>query len=374
MNTELTKQVNALKAYVTYKNTPVAGKEYEEAYVKLADSKAAKLLRDYYIEKGARTEAEMKALTSAVEEVAATLPTTGALATAKKAADDAVKALPSASKTTSADKSAYQNAFDLAKKYNEMAEIATGTVGNVAIPAAQVDALKKAIQSDFLLAYAKADKTDKDALKAIATDVKAANEEVGADKLFTSKFTDPTTDALAKIRAAQKAAVIAAINAIPINVTEDDKATVEAARKLYDAYVAEYTDYDNADNGYAAKDFANVYHTLALAEAALGLNEDPVKDVESLKIIASSKAVKGKITVKWRVKGDASNIDGYQVYKSTKAQSGYKFMGKTKKLYMDNKKNLKKGKRYFYKVRAYKVVDGKKYYSDWSNKANRYAK
>jgi len=102
------------------------------------------------------------------------------------------------------------------------------------------------------------------------------------------------------------------------------------------------------------------------------LNERLVEAVESLKITTSTKLYKGsKIRVKWTVKGDASVADGYQVYKSTKAQKNYKFMGKTKKSYMDNKKNLKKGTRYFYKVRAYKVVDGVKYYSDWSNKGNR---
>ena len=43
-----------------------------------------------------------------------------------------------------------------------------------------------------------------------------------------------------------------------------------------------------------------------------------------------------------------------------------------KKTYKNTK--VTKGTKYYYKVRAYKTVDGVKYYSDWSNKAYRVAK
>ena len=54
--------------------------------------------------------------------------------------------------------------------------------------------------------------------------------------------------------------------------------------------------------------------------------------------------------------------------------SGYKKAFTTTKMSYKNTKGLKKGVKYYYKVRAYKVVDGKTYYSDWSNKAYRVAK
>lgn len=102
--------------------------------------------------------------------------------------------------------------------------------------------------------------------------------------------------------------------------------------------------------------------------------EDVAAKVQALKITASSVAKKGSITVKWTVKGDAAVADGYQIWKSTKKDSGYKKAFTTTKKSYKNTKGLKKGKRYYYKVRAYKVVDGKTVYSDWSNKANRKAK
>ena len=101
---------------------------------------------------------------------------------------------------------------------------------------------------------------------------------------------------------------------------------------------------------------------------------DTENAVESLKLTAKSFAKKGSITVKWTVKGDASAADGYQVWKSTKQSKGYKKAITTTKKSYKNTKGLKKGTRYYYKVRAYKVVDGKNVYSDWSNKAYRVAK
>ena len=106
------------------------------------------------------------------------------------------------------------------------------------------------------------------------------------------------------------------------------------------------------------------------------IKSDLVTSVEALKITAGSSAVKGAITVKWSVKGDAEAADGYQIYRSVKKNSGFGTtpIFTTTKLTYKNTKSLKKGTRYYYKVRAYAEIDGVKYYSDWSNKAYRIAK
>ena len=137
-----------------------------------------------------------------------------------------------------------------------------------------------------------------------------------------------------------------------------DVAAVKAAREAYDALTL-------CQRVSVAKKY---YDKLVDTEKLVA------RSVETLKIKASSKATKGAITVKWTVKGNKAAADGFQVWKSTKAQKGYKKAITTKKTSFKNTKNLKKGVRYFYKVRAYAVVDGVKVYSDWSNKANRIAK
>ena len=74
---------------------------------------------------------------------------------------------------------------------------------------------------------------------------------------------------------------------------------------------------------------------------------------------------------------DDSNVkfDGYEVFRSTKKNSGYGkkpiFTTKTGVYYNTT---VKRGKTYYYKMRGYIEIDGVKYYSKWSKKAWRKVK
>lgn len=70
------------------------------------------------------------------------------------------------------------------------------------------------------------------------------------------------------------------------------------------------------------------------------------------------------ITLKWK---KASGASGYVIQISTKAKSGFKTIKivstKTKSF---TRKNLKKTNTYYFRMRTYKTVNGKKFYSSWS--------
>ena len=106
-----------------------------------------------------------------------------------------------------------------------------------------------------------------------------------------------------------------------------------------------------------------------------------IESVKNTRLVARSmyaKAPSGKKSIKvyWFNKdGSALNFDGYEVYRSLKKDSGYgtKPIFKTTKARYYNTA-IKKGTKYYYKVRAYKVINGEKVYTQYSLKAWRTAK
>jgi fibronectin type 3 domain-containing protein len=76
------------------------------------------------------------------------------------------------------------------------------------------------------------------------------------------------------------------------------------------------------------------------------------------------KSTKSKqVAVTWK---KATGASGYEVYRSTTKNGKYSKLTTTTKLTYTNTK-LTGGKKYYYKVRAYRTVDGKKVYGSFSS-------
>ena len=87
--------------------------------------------------------------------------------------------------------------------------------------------------------------------------------------------------------------------------------------------------------------------------------------LKSFKTKLTTKKQKGAIKLSWKACTEVKGVT-YQVYKSMKKSSGFKrAITTSKKTY--TAKKLKKGKTYYFKVRAIKKIDGKTVYSKWSN-------
>ena len=104
-----------------------------------------------------------------------------------------------------------------------------------------------------------------------------------------------------------------------------------------------------------------------------------VKGVQNTTIVLKSKLTKdGKILLTW-TKSKGYKVDKFELYRSVKKNSGY-----GKKAFFTTKdgsaaqylstKNLKAGRTYYYKARGVRIIDGKKYYTEYSSKAWRSVK
>ena len=290
----------------------------------------------------------------------------------KAAVEAAIKALPAASAITVADKDAITAAADLLAAFRKIPGQEETVITNEAVLDAALKAYEAADAKQIKDAYdALKNKdittADAEAIEALRTLLDAHADFVKdykvVDTLTATAYETKVVALEDKLSDAKVAEVKAMMIKLPTNPTAAQRAEVEAARAAYEALTL-------AEKAKIVGELP--YQNLIDAEEALDVLS--VYAVKGLKLTASSKATKGAITVKWTVKGDAAAADGYQVWKSTKMNKGYKKAFTTTKTTYKNTKGLKKGVKYYYKVRAYIVVDGKNVYSDWSNKAYRTAK
>ena len=85
--------------------------------------------------------------------------------------------------------------------------------------------------------------------------------------------------------------------------------------------------------------------------------------------LRTSVTAKGKIRLKWK-KSAGFKVDYYQIFRSTKKSAFGKkpfFKAPKNKKTYTNTKNLKKNKRFYYKIRGVRQIGDKLYYTKWSN-------
>ena len=111
-----------------------------------------------------------------------------------------------------------------------------------------------------------------------------------------------------------------------------------------------------------SQEMAALREKIELQNQIIAVRSVAIKASSSLKKSGSTRKVK----LSWSLSQD---IDGmkYQIYKSTKKNSGYSKIYTTSKQTFTNTSGLTKGKTYYYKVRGYKYINGKYYYTDWAN-------
>ena len=106
---------------------------------------------------------------------------------------------------------------------------------------------------------------------------------------------------------------------------------------------------------------------------------EPVKPADNKRIIKGVKNTEielettvnkdGNIVIKWK-KSKGYRVDSFEILRAVKKNGKYSKIYTTKSgkaSRIVNAKNLKDGKRYYYKVRGVRTIDGKKYYTEWSD-------
>ena len=94
-----------------------------------------------------------------------------------------------------------------------------------------------------------------------------------------------------------------------------------------------------------------------------------IAGVKQTSLKLSAKASAATVKLSWK-KAKGYKVDAYEVYRANAKNGKYVKLYTTKnakKRSFTNGRNLQAGKTYYYKVRGVRTVDGKKYYTKWSN-------
>ncbi|MBQ6401942.1 MAG: cadherin-like beta sandwich domain-containing protein [Firmicutes bacterium] len=243
------------------------------------------------------------------------------------------------SEYTGADKEAIQEAKDALQD-----AITDGTDADVT---AALTAAMKAVNES---------KTTQEKLDELTSALEKANRDLDAAKQDIADAQDSADDALAAAVAAKEEAeqrLAEAEAAIEdLKKAQQDK-NAELEEKLQSAQAAAEAAQKAAD---AAKAMA------AEAGNQLKINEAKAQTVKAFRV---KKAKKHSAKLRWKKNG---NVGGYQIARAAKKKGSYKVIatlnsnGETK---YTNKK-LKKGKRYYYKVRTFTKINGEVYYGKWT--------
>ncbi len=159
-----------------------------------------------------------------------------------------------------------------------------------------------------------------------------------------------------------------ALNAQDLSGEELKKA--EAIKKELEEKIAKAA---TADEIKSLRDEALSAIDALWSDAEIALKEQ-VQGIGSKKFIAKTKvtAKNGKraIRISWN-RADGVDFDGYEIFRST-SKTGFGktpiFIAKGTKSSYTNTKNVKNGMTYYYRVRAFKLINGEKVYTGWSTK------
>ncbi len=261
------------------------------------------------------------------------------------------------------------------------------TVAQVTIPTETLGAIAEKTEADVTI------KTDVAEVKMDNTAAAAVSEQATGDtvQIIAEKVSEKTNKVEFELKVVcSDGKVISNFNGGNIAVTVALPKEM-AEKKVVCVYIddnghmSKVKGQKNADGTYTfVTGHFSSYAILAEEEvdAAIAAQKEAIKNIE---IKLTSKQVKTKsgkkgIKITWTAAAGDKTLDGVEVFRSKERYKGYgtepfytSTKGGNEGSYI-NTKSLKKGTRYYYRVRGYVLVDGQKVYTDYSTKAWRTVK